>query len=525
MKKILVVVFIAVIFIFVAVFSGIAPLNLVGTLDTKTKNIKYGAWKGTGELLQNKGYICSYKQDGESQTINIAGKLKVAGDMNPFTFSDLNKAYYKIYGHTGVGWEVIGKPGMTSKYLVGNINYLKLPKASYNVGIWNAPNFETHIVGNDLKAIRVEFWCHIDANVIEPFGPGYEWKKMQTDYAYLYEGQGGLYLPRGLEEEYPDLPYSTFEIGTEVRIGVETGTGGTSSGDNWMVTLNEPIIGGSITEDDLSTGVVKKQFFPDNCDASNTFFTFTVTEEMAKKSMQYNQPYTIRIWNSLLPKGTLNVDFVDFWYKCPSKPSLDGDIKTRVNSKTTVSMTADVNPSTQADIDFFRVSVVYGEHDKLLPSDWSSGRWIVHTTDIGKNNEQACSLPQSISFTPTKESWVTVFVKPFDVEGRPSRSTSYWSLYVWEEDEPPDDSVEDDAGEGDYGGGKSEDNFPWEPGEGNWDNYVNEELLKIIAIVFVLLVFGLLAFVIKTPIPGGMIGRMLLFFCGIAISIAIWFLI
>lgn len=514
-----------------AMYAGILPMNLMGNLDTVTNQKHYGNFKGYGELIgpnDDEGFIRSWKEDGFSETITIAGRIEV--EQQGFTImTSMDKYSYTVYGFVDGDWIEISSPDKTTMYVTGtNPGRLDPPTAMIVDGVFNFDPYSFNLVGNDVEGIRAEFWCHIDWDVINPFN-GYEWVKMQRDEAYMYSGYGGLYLPRGLDEDNPDLPYSTFEIGEVVRIGVETSKGGGSTSDlNWRVTLNEPYISADPDMDpSAGGGVVHEQFYKDDCSASNTFFTFTVTEEMAQKTMQTGLPYTVRIWNTILPMSTLNIDFIDFYYKAPGKAEITGPTTMECGSTASFDITAQVNSETQADIDFFRVSVVYGKSNTLLPSEWGDGRWIVHTTDVGNNNKAACTLPQVVAFTAEAEGYVTLFAKPFDVQGRPALTTQTYTLYFWKSvnngggGQPPDDVIDDEVGQDDYGGGHTRPWLPWEPSDSPWYNTALNEVLVYIIMALIIIMFAVIA--IAAPLPGAPISRVLVFILGVVIAILLYF--
>ena len=191
-----------------------------------------------------------------------------------------------------------------------------------------------------------------------------------------------------------------------------------------------------------------------------------------------------------------------------------------------VKLNADVNSETQADIDYFRVSVVYGPRNLLLPSDWGSDRWIIHTTNVGNDDGSACNLPQSISFTASKEKYVTVFGKAFDVNGRGSTTDEVWTICFWgESGEPPDETIEDETGQDHYGGGHTENWLPnWIPSLGNWkileDDGSMTMLFKIIISIVIIALFGIIAYFF--PVPGGLYGKILVMILGVVLVILIW---
>ena len=499
MKKIIMALFVVIILVFLALFSGLIPSLSLLDDDTETNSYQHGEVVGCYhcELIQpndKKGFILSWKDDGHSETISIRGKLTNEWGWNTYNWLDATHYKYKVYLKKNLysAYELKSEPGSTSKYFSNPNPGVKSAKE-----VTRCQTYDFDIIGSDYAngAIKAELWAKIDKSPYDTQGS--KWYRMASDEAYLYSGYGGLYLPRGIEEDEDlDTPYSTFEIGQTVRIGVETAKGGeTEDGNPWRVTLNEPYSGTIDTPDD-GGGVVLEETFPDDCDASNTFFEFTVTEEMALKSMSSPYFYSVRIWNTILPRGTLQIDFVDFLYKCPGNVDFTGPQKTEVDKAVNIELKSTVNDHTQADIDYFRVSVIYGTNDVLLPSDWGSNKWIIHTTNVGDADRKPCSNPVDIGFTPTKESYITVHAKAVDVQGRPSKTTRTFTLHAWKpadeggSGEPPDEVVDDETGQGDYGGGHTDPWLPWDPSGGNWEDVIDTtDWTNLIVAIVVFFIF------------------------------------
>jgi len=379
-------------------------------------------------------------------------------------------------------------------------------------GTYNADAYSFEFVGNDYDAEKVVLKGYIDGNLLNPFDGNFKWQTLQTDEAYLYEGYGSLTLPTGIEDGI-ERPYDTFEIDQIVDIRVETAKGGqTVEGTGtWRVTLNEPYSGG-ITDPGSGGGVVVEKYYDD--DTTNGHFKFTVTADMAEKSMSSTYPYSVRIWNTMLPKGTLYTDFIDFIAKAPSDVTLTGQTQSKVGETTTVTLSA----TSDIGIDYFRVSVIYGPSNVLLPGDPNSYNWIIHTTNIPASGGTA-----TISFTPDKESYVTVHAKAFDTEGRGSVRTKTWTLWAYADAEVPDDVVDDETGEDDYGGGHTDTWLPWDPSGGNWGS-IGDYLPLIIAIA-VFIIMLIIAFIPQIPIPFGMFGRMAVVVLGAVLAAVIyWYL-
>jgi len=552
MKKIIIVGIVIFALLGVAIYTGIIPTSL-GLLDngTDTKTYKRGDVYGNKmtELLDTTGYICSYRPDAMSEKVVVTGTL-----INDHwdCYYMVGKGWYQVYlkKNAWSDWDLVSSPGHTSN-VIDNQNPGKFnAECGCKWGTswkaedeWKAPTYQFNIRGNEYSggAIKVEFWAQVDRTVLDL--TGYENFKMSSDEAYLYDGYSELILPTGINEEGLEVPYTTFEIGQIVKIGVGTGRGGHADNDlNWRVTLNSPYHGidspsdkDTLEDNPTSYGaIIEEQYFPDDTDASNTFFTFEVTPEMADLSMNSDAPFTIRIWNTLIPRGTINIDFVDFIHLCPQVVHFEGlGNKIKVGEMNTVQISADINSETQAPIDYIRVSIVYGTSNSLLPSTQSSERWILHTSNIGGADRTACSLPISVQFRAEKASYVTIFAKAKDIEGRISPSTKTYTVYAWKpvdqggSGEPPDDAVDGETGEDYYGGGHTDPWQPWDPGSSNWEDWDkiienNSELLVYIAMLIVVAIFGVVAYFF--PIPGGMMGKIMVFMVGIAIAIVLYFL-
>lgn len=462
MRKIIILIMAVFILIFVGIFSGIIPAGGLLENGTTTKSIKSGGvdeWTGNKnyELLDQKAYILSYKNDGHSEKITIRGKITKSDHEIPF--SSIDKVNYKIF---------LKENAWSDYELVSQSMYISNPCSQFKPQSPSYPGYlKTHqftIIGDKYidGAIKVELWAKFDYTPWD--GEGDTWHPMAIDEAYLYSGLGGLYLPRGIEDG-EDRPYSTFEVGSEVKIRVETGKGGYDEEVKpWRVTLNEPY-GGDVEFPDDGGSVVREQSYQND---AISYFTFTVTEEMAKKSMQSEYPYTVRIWNVLLPKGSLYIDFLDFIALAPSDVEFDvSDIQIKVGETASV----DLSASSDLGIDYFRISVIYGTNDVLLPSDPLSKLWLIHTSNIGNADREKCSIPQTIEFKPEYESYITVHAKAFDTEGRGSVRTRTYTFWAYQDSAVPDEIIQDETGEEDYGGGQTPGYYPWDPSGGNWGDF------------------------------------------------------
>lgn len=523
MNKNIAIVAVAIVILLIAgVFAGVIPgLSLIDSTTTVHKTYSGCVGNPGTELFDRKGYISSWKGDGHSEKIIVSGSVKHK------TWSMAHVKYYK--------YKVFLKENVWSQYVDKSMSmYLSNPNpgkitANWHGGegagqIYSVPSYIFTIIGNKYVdgAIKVELWIYVDYNTVNPLDKGYEWKVIAIDEAYLYSGQGGLYLPKGIEDGV-ERPYDTFEIGQEVDIRVETAKGGYGSATPWRVTLNEPY-GGNIEDlypDEEGSysggGVVLEKSYAN--DVTNGHFKFTVTADMARKSMQSSDPYTIRIWNILIPKGSLYVDFLDFIASAPSEVTCTGVEQSKVGNVVTVQLTASINSDTQANLDYFRVSVIYGVSGVLLPSDPNSHKWIIHTTNLPVSGTTA-----TVSFTPTFESYVTVHAKAFDTDGRGSPRTKTWTTWIYADVEVPDEVVEDEVGEDDYSGGHTDTWNPWDPEGGNWGQIKWEDYLPIIIAIAVFIIMLIIAFIPQIPIPWGIYGRLLVVVLGAVLAVLIYWL-
>jgi hypothetical protein len=533
--------FVAIIAVIALVFSlfffNLMPSLSLFTNSTTTVSNLCGDIRGNArsELLDSKGYILSYKTGGFSEKIIVTGQLQVMEGKGCSHWGPVEKAKYLIYlkKNSYSSYALLSEPGKTSKYFssenLGEFSvqtsvgcYAGMDGKPRDDGYQTSYNF--NLVGNDYAngAIMAQLWVYMDETPWDT--KGREWYLLASDEAYLYSGYGGLKLPVGIEDGI-EYPYSTFEIGQTVKIGVETAKGGHSLDEkNWRVTLNAPY-SGAISDPDAGGGVVVEQYFPDDCDFSNSFFEFVVTKEMAQKSMNSPYPYTVRIWNTLLPLGTLQIDFVDFIKLCPGIVTFEGPIKVKVGDYATIKINAAVNSETQAVIDYIRIAAIYGASDVLLPSDLTSQNWILHTTNAGEADKKVCTLPVTISFIVNQEGFVTVHAKAFDVQGRCSRSTNTYTFSSWlpqsegGHGEPPDDAIKEYVGDHLYGGGHTDPWTPWDPSEGNWEDkspLYRIDMTGIIIAIAIIVVFLILALLI----PGlNSFLRISIIIIGIAIAI------
>lgn len=463
MKKFIIIGIVIFILLGLGMYYGLVP---AGSLlnSTKTKSFIHGEFQGmkTGEMLQphdKTGFIMSWKGDGHSETISVRGKITTPSGGDTSWWLAPSKYYYRVYLKENAfsSYERVSHPGDTKKMISNpNPGHLKFSSTSLEP-------YDFTIIGDDYNggAVKAELWAYID---LSPWDTtGYDWYLMARDEAYLYDGYSSLTLPRGIVDG-EDRPFSTFEVGQEVKIRVETAKGGyDETGKPWRVTLNEPY-GGSIEDPGDGGGVIKEQSYEND---ALGYFTFTVTEEMALKSMQSSEPYTIRIWNVLLPRGSLYVDFVDFIARSPDNVVFSGgDTQCKVGDTYSINLDSE----SAVGVDYIRVSVIYATNDVLLPSDPTSPLWLINTKNLGGDDSNIVSLPQTLSFIADRESYVTIHAKAFDIDGRGSPSTSTFTIWFYQSSQVPDEVVEGEVGDDYYGGGKTPGYTPWTPSGGNWEN-------------------------------------------------------
>jgi len=486
MRKFIFIVIAVVILLILGMFYGIIPTGSLLEDGTETISRRKGVddWAGNYkyELLQKKAYILSWKDDGHSEDITVTGSITKWNHEIPF--GTIQRVNYLVYlkENAWSSYELVSGTGDTSKYL-SNPCYDFKPQNPEYPGYLKTYTFT--VIGDKYAdgAIKVVLRAKFDETPWD--GSGSQWFTLASDEAMFYSGYGGLYLPKGIQDG-EDRPYDTFEIGQEVDIRVETAHGGyDEEGKPWRVTLNEPYATDWENWDDPDEGggVVHQQSYEN--DVTNGHFKFTVTEEMARKSMESADPYTIRIWNVLLPKGSLYVDFLDFIALAP------GDVEFDVSAiQAKVGETFSVSLSSESDIgiDYFRVSVIYGTNDVLLPSDPNSKLWLINTVNIGKADKTKCSIPQTVEFKPEWESYVTVHAKAFDVDGRGSVRTRTYTIWAYEENEAPEEVIKDETGEEDYAGGQTPGYMPWDPSGGNWETQTGELKINWLGVLIAFLI-------------------------------------
>lgn len=301
----------------IVLLSGCVGLSI--SVNTSTENKTIGNVKGYGELIgpkERKGFIISHLDNGFSQTISVIGKIKHRGTGDLFVETSMRKYKYLVYGKTlSSDWKILSKPGETKKY-ISNPNPGNLVPTSGQIsgGVWNADEYAFEVVGNDYKAIKVEFWGYIDknSNWWDIGGEGFVWTLVQRDEADLYEGWGSLSFESG-----PDgRPKNTYAIGETIKINVKTHYGGDvgENGKPWKVVFRSPA--------DRSGTALLEKYYADNVE---TYFTYKVTEDMYSKTS--NNEYKIEIYNTLIEKGETVVRTIDISGHAPSEVIYSGPIQ------------------------------------------------------------------------------------------------------------------------------------------------------------------------------------------------------
>ena len=513
-------------------FVGFQTGFLTGMIvDTKTKNYTVEEMAGyeNYELigpLEREGFIESYLSNGLSQIIVAQGKSG-AGEMVGLipiisNFVTVDKVKYIVYGAVDTGfftteWQVIAEPGQTSTHVFPPcVEYTAADEGgSWSFGEDGAiifPRYDFQIMGFEYSAIKVEFWVHADTSPLIPFSPGFEWYILQEDQATMYSGIGAMYY-RGTYDQLSEEVQSrqTFEIGETVIIDVHTGFGGqtvaTSSEHSFFNTLE---VGGKQTWEvklrqpsDRGGEVIKSQRYNDDVKAE---FKFVVTEDMF--STESTNEYRLELYNTWIEKGHLKAYTIDLLANAPDNVEFDistheytvgGETAhaTKINEPCTVKFSAEVNENTQLPIAHFRVSVAYSTSGELMPGGGPSDPlWIVYTYSVPAVDGKA-----TITFTPEKEDYITVWATPQDTEGRASLRPYTATIYAYEgSTPPPPETINTETGVHEYWGGHTPDYIPWKPSDAAWE----DAIWVIVAVMMSLLAFVILtAIVLIMPIPVG----------------------
>ena len=471
----------------VSSFAGLLPLGIVDVegVDTETHNSCQAEFCGYGELIgpnDQKGFIESFFQGvALSESIICHGKIKPTGY---YSYGCVTKTWYVIsakYASDG-DWEVVSSPDVHSKTIVPvcpDPDEIPPPFFGCADGIYTSPDYYGfRVEGNQYYAIRAEFY----ATVQDYCHWGGETRLMQRDEAFLMDGWGGLYYHNSVEELHAR---QTYEVGETVTIDVVTTYGGYTMGGEgqesphesgvyqqdatWVVTLRDP-----------DGDVVQTEYYGDNKEGE---FTFDVTEDMFNTDS--NNEYEVTLYNTWYKLGTLNTYTIDVLGNAPSSVTFYGDYQTKVDKKCTVSFDAIPNPLTGNSIQSFRVAVIYGTHRNLMPGNGPDDPlWLVYKTDVIATNNGG-----HIDFTPTKESYITVFANAQDKDGRTNLYPSCWTLWAYRVAKADPDMIQDYVGYHWYEGGQSSSWMPWDPA-GTWDELDSGTQALIVAVaVFVAFLF------------------------------------
>ena len=463
------------------VLSAYAGLLSIGSggLDTVCDNENHWAIEGYGELIgprNRDGFIRSFVSTGYSESISIRGTM-IVEDVLCRAGADLYKYVVELREIATGDWIIAAQPPTGNTITDMSMNCPPVRDVGYylqNTGPYAMPYpYEFEVIGNDYDAIKCELWVKINADVLNPWSFN-GWKVLQTDYAYLYSGIGGLYY-HDTDEELSETPTArqTYEVGETVEISVHTGYGGqTIAGSDetshtgifgnqrtWQVMLRRP----EDLEDSNLAGTIIDELTQTYDDNQHGTFSFEITEDMYDTNS--NNEYSVEIYNVWQDMGALNVYAIDILGNAPSSVTFYADYQTEVGKKCTVSFDAIPNPLTGKPIQSFRVAVIYGTHQNLIPASGPSDPiWLIYKTDVPATNSGGY-----VTFTPIKEDYITVFANAQDSEGRTNLYPSCWTLWAYEGQPAPTGIIQDYVGFHWYEGGGS----PWwQPTKptGFWNN-------------------------------------------------------
>jgi len=528
-SKVLIIIGIILLLLGVSYFAGVFPFSI--NLDTSCTNYsRANAFRGRGELIGPKdrdGFIVSWREDGYSETISIAGKLVLYNDPI-IEYPGIQKYKYEVYGHdkyTG-DWDLLSSPAFTSMYLTnlnpGVITFTGSTGLSEGAEYNFPETYDFEMIGNLYDGIKAKLYIYVDWDLMNPWDDGPYWTLLQEDRAYLYESIGGLYF----DTDTSGRPINTYEIGETGRIKVKTTYGGQTVGEEnkpWRVIMNYPA--------DRGGGIFKQQDFGDMVTA---YFSFTVTEDMFKTTS--NNEYTITLYNTILPQALIITHTIDLKAKAPGDVVFYGPQSVENGNSISVTMTAIVSSNTQLPIEYFRAGAYYGTMDSSIPTTPTSNRWIIQITDFREISESgdeysATMLIDSSRIKSDYEGYITIWAVAYDTQGRSSLHNQKYTINIWKPasdgggGEPPPDMIDDETGQHDDYGGHTEPWLPWDPNKGgNWDDDDKEtfNLLKIIVMIIIIALSIVIAFFY--PIPGGHIGKAIVIFVGIAIAVIIYYL-
>jgi hypothetical protein len=475
-------------------YTGYLPgLDLLdnGEHGEVTKTFTYqGVHGATGyELIgpnNRKGFICSYISTAYSEDIVCQGKVQIDSG----SLGHVDKYAYKVYlkknGYSS--YEKVSAPEIATSSFISNANPGEIPTSTImsEQNIEYLPVYSFSVLGGSYSngAVKVELW----GNVAGYFGIGpHEWKMIASDAAYLYSGWGSLTLPKDTN----GVPKDTFEIGEHVKIGVQTSYGAyltdaQGSTKTWSVVLHKPAMYGGAP--------YKTEYYESN---ANTFFEFDVTADMFV--LGGDNTWTIEIFNTLISKGQLPTYTIDFAANAP------GDVTfSPLNSQYKVDTAVNCRMTAAGPITKFKVCIIYGTYDVLFPSDPFSQQWLLPWTDIPASGNTA-----TVTFTPKYQSYVTVFAKACDADGRTSLRT--WTNAIWAYDTTPavEDQIKEYVGIHVYGGGHTNPWFPHDPGQQDPFDW------KLIVAIVILIIFILVG--IFAPLP--LYGKVVVVIVGVVIAV------
>jgi len=529
MKKIAVGVILVVAIVVAAYFVGVIPgLNILGDEGYETQSIWYGCYQGNpnSELLlpQNrKGYIVSYRDDlvsGLSENMMVAGDYKAQAG---WQYLDKYKYVLKYKSTPTSNWDVISDVGNgnTVDWVVWDTpngeNPGKLAPYHGLPGDRNCKAYAFNLRGLHEGAIRAELWGYFDPNNVNPFDT-WVWKMMSSDQALLFSGECGMWLPKR-----PDGGYqSTFEIGEDVKIKVETGVGAPDidvdarSGEKtWELHLLKP-------DGNEYTG----QNFPRQLtDHFQGDVVFTVSSDMWQ--LGETNRWMLKLYNVMWSKGSLEISTIDFRAKRPSAPTMlpDCGLSVEVPDTVSVEISAISNPDTQVPINSFGVKVWYGQYSDLDPGAWGDERWILRQTSVPASKSGEGYAGQFTFDVANADRYVTIIAFTHDDDGRDS-DTEYYQIRTYAADAPrPDDEeLEDEGGgQGSYGGGTSGETTPW--GDYSYNDEITGTTALVIGAIIAAVIFAISCILaVFLPLPGGIYGKILVVISGALLAILVFFL-
>lgn len=517
MQKI-VVVGIVVALVIVGIFAGVLPgLSILGDegFETQSKWV-HGIYVGNpdSEMLvsitdaNRKGFITSYIDAsqgvaGDSETIVVAGNYKVEFGLAVINaYKYVVKVKDSLYG----SWHIVSEPGHTENW-ISKENPGKLdPVMGTGGSMRHCEPYVFAIRGPKEGGIRVELWGYFDPNGINPFDT-WEWKLMSSDQAMLVSGISGMWLPPRPEGGYQ----STFEIGETVKIDVETGIGAPdldvdarAGQKTWKLELKKP-------DGTSYTGQNFPRMLQDHFQGQ---VTFTINSDMF--TLGGNNRYTLRLFNTLLEKGSLQISTIDIRAKRPNTPTITPEcgLSVQVPATIRVDLTATCNTETQLPITSFGVMVWYGMGTDLAPGSWGDDRWILRETFVTASNNKA-TFTIDVS-SPNR--YFTIIAYAHDSDGRDS-DTEYYQIKTYAEDEPDEeDLIEEGGGQESYGGGTT--------GETTPADYYEAEVIDYTALIIAIIVFFAFLFVgLLAPLPYGIYGKILVIIIGAVLAVVIYFLL